>query len=239
MGRGRGKSDPSRGAGRHVDGPGDRGGLPGCADGGPWPPAPSAAARAGDSRTSRTRARGHTRDRSRRGDRTADRSSDEGAGPRRRRPPDDRRLDVVPKPWHNTNDRLGLSEGEAVTRGLVRALILSSYATRNSRGPATPGAMDAAVPVDANSRAHRDLQNRADRGFAQRPQPSSTPENKNLAKGCYKTADDRPTKTGRPRPGGWPNDQSRLRTPRRLRAATAHRPRRQWASLPGRATLLV
>ena len=60
-----------------------------------------------------------------------------------------------------------------------------------------------------------------------------------LAKGCYKTADDRPTKTGRPRPGGWPNDQSRLRTPRRLRAATAHRPRRQWASLPGRATLLV
>ena len=57
--------------------------------------------------------------------------------------------------------------------------------------------------------------------------------------GCYKTADDRPTKTGRPRPGGWPNDQSRLRTPRRLRAATAHRPRRQWASLPGRATLLV
>ena len=59
-----------------------------------------------------------------------------------------------------------------------------------------------------------------------------------LAKGCYKTADDRPTKTGRPRPGGWPNDQSRLRTPRRLRAATAHRPRRQWASLPGRATLI-
>ena len=28
-----------------------------------------------------------------------------------------------------------------------------------------------------------------------------------LAKGCYKTADDRPTKTGRPRPGGWPNDR--------------------------------
>ena len=40
--------------------------------------------------------------------------------------------------------------------------------------------MDAAVPVDANSRAHRDLQNRADRGFTQRPQPSSTRENKNL-----------------------------------------------------------
>ena len=57
---------------------------------------------------------------------------------------------------------------------------LSPYATRNSRGPATTGAMDAAVPVDANSRAHRDLQNRADRGFTQRPQPSSTRENKNL-----------------------------------------------------------
>ena len=49
-------------------------------------------------------------------------------------------------------------------------------------GPGHNGAMDAAVPVDANSRAHRNLQNRADRGFAQRPQPSSTRENNNLEK---------------------------------------------------------
>ena len=35
-------------------------------------------------------------------------------------------------------------------------------------------AMDAAVPVDATSRAHRDLENRTDRGFPQRPQPSSS-----------------------------------------------------------------
>ena len=35
-------------------------------------------------------------------------------------------------------------------------------------------ALDAAVPVDATSRAHRDLDNRTDRGFPQRPQPSSS-----------------------------------------------------------------
>ena len=35
-------------------------------------------------------------------------------------------------------------------------------------------AMDAAVPVDAKSRAHRDLENRTDRGFPQRPQPPSS-----------------------------------------------------------------
>ena len=47
------------------------------------------------------------------------------------------------------------------------------YATRTSRCPPATEAVDAATPVDANSRAHRSLQNRG-RGFAQRPQPSSS-----------------------------------------------------------------
>ena len=91
-------------------------GLPDCADGGPWPPAPSDAARVRDSRTSSTRARGHTPDKSRRGARTDDSASDGGAGPRGPRPQDDLRLDTASNPWHNRSDWLGRSEVEAVTR---------------------------------------------------------------------------------------------------------------------------
>ncbi len=68
-GRRRGKRDPSRGAGRdrRADGPGDRGALPDCADGGRWRPAPSGGAPKYDSVPSSRRGHGRTPDRSRRG----------------------------------------------------------------------------------------------------------------------------------------------------------------------------
>ena len=69
----------------------------------------------------------------------------------------------------------GGHEGPEVQSGPSSSLSLRYPITRAA---ATAGAMDAAVPVDANSRVHRDLQNRSDRGFAQRPQPSSSRERK-------------------------------------------------------------
>ena len=117
-GRRRGKSDPSRGAGRdrRADGPGDRGALPDCADGGRWRPAPSSGAPKYGSVPSSRRGHGRTPDRSRRGGGTSGRSSGGEAGPRCRSPRGDLRLDDEPKPWHNRSDWLGLSEVEAVTR---------------------------------------------------------------------------------------------------------------------------
>ena len=96
----RGKCDPSRGTGRDrcVDGPGDRGALPDCVDGGPWRPAPSGGGPGSGSAPRSRRGRGRTPDRSQRGGGTSGRSSDGGAGPRCRSPQGDLRLDAEPKP---------------------------------------------------------------------------------------------------------------------------------------------
>ena len=98
--RQRGKSDPSRDGARErcVDGPGDRGALPDCADGGPWRPAPIGGGPGSGTPPRSRRGRGRTPDRSQRGSGTSGRSSDEGAGPRCRSPKGDLRLDGEPKP---------------------------------------------------------------------------------------------------------------------------------------------
>ena len=98
--RQRGKSDPSRDGARDrcVDGPGDRGALPDCADGGPWRPAPIGGGPGSGTPPRSRRGRGRTPDRSQRGGGTSGRSSDEGAGPRCRSPKGDLRLDGEPRP---------------------------------------------------------------------------------------------------------------------------------------------
>ena len=113
-----GKRDPSRAAarGRPADGHDDRVGLPGSGGGGSWPPAPSGGGRSRGSEASSTRGRGRTPDRWRTGDGSGGRSSGGAAGPRRRSPRGDLRLDGEPEPWHNRTDWLGLSELETVAR---------------------------------------------------------------------------------------------------------------------------
>ena len=114
----RGKCDPSRGAGRgrRAAGRGGRDVLRDCADDERW-----RLERTGDDRPSGTatcsrRGRGHTPRRRRRDGCTGDSFSGGGAGPRRRSARGDLRLDNEPEPWHNSRDRLGLSELGAVTR---------------------------------------------------------------------------------------------------------------------------
>ena len=114
----RGKCDPSRGAGRgrRAAGRGGRDVLRDCADDERW-----RLERTGDDRPSGTAAcsrhgRGHTPRRGRRDGCTGDSFSGGGAGPRRRSARGDLRLDNEPEPWHNSRDRLGLSELGAVTR---------------------------------------------------------------------------------------------------------------------------
>ena len=114
----RGKCDPSRaaGRGRRAAGRGGRDVLPDCADDERW-----RLERTGDDRPSGTatcsrHGRGHTPRRWRKDGCTGDRFSGGGAGPRRRSAQGDLRLDNEPEPWHNSRDRLGLSELGAVTR---------------------------------------------------------------------------------------------------------------------------
>ena len=158
-GRRRGKRDPSRGTGRdrRVDGLGDRGALPDCADGGPGRPAPSAGGPGSGNAPRSRRGHGRTPDRSRRGGRTSGRSfggGGGGAGPRGRSPRGDFRLDGEPKPWHNSSDWLGLSEFEAVTR--VRRhpgphlVCVPPVRYPKDRVDTTAGAMDAAAGADAH-----------------------------------------------------------------------------------------
>ena len=118
MAGGQGKCDPSRGAGRgrRAAGRDGRDALPDCADGGSWRLEPT-----GDDRPSGTtacsrRGRGHTPRRRRRDGCSDDRLSVGGAGPRRRSARGGLRLDNEPEPWHNSSDRLDLSELGAVTR---------------------------------------------------------------------------------------------------------------------------
>ena len=165
MAGGRGKCDPSRGAGRgrRVDDRGGRAVLRDCADGGPWRLEPPADARPpGTARCSR-HGRGNTPRRSRRVGGSVDRSSGGGAVPRRRSARGGLRLDNGPEPWHNNRDRLGLSELGAVTRarsaqpGPHPASESALYATRTPCRPPAPGAVDAAAPHGRKERAHREL----------------------------------------------------------------------------------
>ncbi len=114
----RGKCDPSRGGGRgrHVDGRGGRDVLPDCADDGRWRPKRTGVDRPPGTAACSRHDRGHTPRRRQRDGCTDGRLSDGGAGSRRRSARGDLRLDNGPEPWHNSTDRLGLSELGAVTR---------------------------------------------------------------------------------------------------------------------------
>ena len=118
MAGGRGKCDPSRGGGRgrRVAGRGGQGALRGCADAGPRRLEPTGDGRLSGMSACSRHGRGHTPRRGRRDGCSDDRLSVGGAGPRRRSARDDLRLDNEPGPWHNSRDRLGLSELGAVTR---------------------------------------------------------------------------------------------------------------------------
>ena len=112
------KTDPSRGDGRGTRAAGrdGRDGPRDSADVGPWQPSTT-----GDDRPPGTAAcsrhgRDHTPRRWRRGGCSVGRSSGVAAGPRRRSARGTLRLDSERQPWHNSIDRLGLSELGAVTR---------------------------------------------------------------------------------------------------------------------------
>ena len=196
----RGKCDPSRGGGRgrRVDGRGGRDVLPDCADDGRWRPEQTGADRPTGTATCSRHDRGHTPRRRRRDGCTDGRLSGGGAGPRRRSARGDLRLDNGPEPWHNSSDRLGLSELGAVTRvrlGYNRALTprLSplSHATRTQRWRPAPGPWTPSLPMDAKSAPTGSLENRQERGFPQRPQPSLFPLHQDPRKnGC-------PSRSGR------------------------------------------
>ena len=172
----RGKTDPSRpaGRGRPADGRGDRGVLPDCADGGLWHAAPSAGGPGSGSVPCSRRGHGRTPHRSQRGGRTSGRSSGEGAGPRRRGPRATSDWTAQPKPWHNTTDWLGLSEGEAVTRVRrsspdphlrLRPIRTLSETPRQHHGRGYGRCRG----CGRTRRAHTRLQNHPEGGFAQAP----------------------------------------------------------------------
>ena len=172
----RGKTDPSRpaGRGRPADGRGDRGVLPDCADGGLWHAAPSAGGPGSGSVPCSRRGHGRTPHRSQRGGRTSGRSSGEGAGPRRRGPRATSDWTAQPKPWHNTTDWLGLSEGEAVTRVRrsspdphlrLRPIRTLSETPRQHHGRG----YGRCRRCGRTRRAHTRLQNHPEGGFAQAP----------------------------------------------------------------------
>ena len=115
---GQGKCDPSRGdeCGTRVAGRGGRDALRDCVDGGPWRLESTDGERPSGTAACSRHGRGHTPRRWRRVGCTDDRSSGGGAGPRRRSARGGLRLDTEPEPWHNSSDRLDLSELGAVTR---------------------------------------------------------------------------------------------------------------------------
>ena len=159
MAGGRGKCDPSRGAGRgrRVAGRGGRGALRDCADGGPGRPGPPGAGRPPGTAACSRHGRGHTPRRWRRVGCTDDRSSAGGAGPRRRSARGGLRLDNGPEPWQNSGDRPGLSELGAVTRvrsaqpGPLPTPESALYATRTPCRPPAPGPWTPPPPMDAKN----------------------------------------------------------------------------------------
>ena len=112
------KTDPSRGGGRgkRVAGRDGRDGPRDSADGGPWQPAATGDDRPPGSAACSRHGRDHTPRRWRRDGCSVGRSSGVAAGPRRRSARGKLRLDSQRQPWHNSSDRLGLSELGAVTR---------------------------------------------------------------------------------------------------------------------------
>ncbi len=118
MAGGRRNPDPSRGGGRgrRAGGRGGRGDLPGSADAEPGRPAPSGAGRAPGTAACSKHGRDHTPRRWQTGDCNVGRSSGGAGRPRRRSARGDLRLDNAFEPWHNSTDRLALSELGAVTR---------------------------------------------------------------------------------------------------------------------------
>ena len=197
----RGKCDPSHDAGRggRVAGRGGRGALRGCADGGRWrleppggdrPPGTAACSRPG---------RGNTPRRRRRVGGSVGRSSGGGAGPRRRSARGGLRLDNEPEPWHTTAGTgsvcrsSGRSRGSGGTTGPSPPTSESApYAIRtHCRSPA-PGLWTPPLPMDAKSAPTGSLENREERGFPQRPQPSFSSSSRST----------RETGTGAGRTGG-------------------------------------
>ena len=113
------KTDPSRGGGgrgKRVAGRDGRDGPRDSADGGPWQPAATGDDRPPGSAACSRHGRDHTPRRWRTGGCSVGRSSGVAAGPRRRSARGKLRLDSERQPWHNSSDRLGLSELGAVTR---------------------------------------------------------------------------------------------------------------------------
>ena len=165
MGGGRRNPDPSRGGGRdtRAGGHGGRAALRGSADAALGRPAPSGGGRALGTTACSRPGRGHTPRRWRTGGCSVGTSSGAAGCPRRRSAQGGLRLDIEPESWHNSTGRLALSEHGAVTRVRwpYRALTppLSPLSTLRERVAAPPAteAVDAATPVDANSRAHRSL----------------------------------------------------------------------------------
>ena len=177
----RGKRDPSRGARRGGRAAGRDGGdaLRDCVDGGPWPLEPAGDELPSDTMACSRHGRGRTARRRRRVGCTDDTLSGGGAGRRRRSARGDLRLDNEPEPWHNSRDRLALSELGAVTRapwaipGPQPMSESALYATRTQRRRPAPGPWTPTLPMDAKSAPS--LANREDRGFPQRPPPSRFP----------------------------------------------------------------
>ena len=112
------KTDPSRGGGRdrRVAGRDGRDDPRDFAGGEPWRPAPTGDDRPPGSAACSRHGRDHTRRRWRTGGCSVGRSSGVAADPRRRSARGKLRLDSERQPWHNSSDRLGLSELGAVTR---------------------------------------------------------------------------------------------------------------------------
>ena len=168
------------GAGRRVAGRGGRGALRDCADGGRWRLGPPGGERPSGTAACSRHGRGHTPRRWRRVGGSVDRSSGGGAGPRRRSARGDLRLDNEPEPWHNSRDRLGLSELGAVTRvrwaqpGPHPTSESALYAIRTPCRSPAPGPWTPSLPMDAKSAPTGSSENREERGFPQRPQPSSS-----------------------------------------------------------------
>ena len=158
----RGKCDPSRARDTRVDDLDDRGGLPDSGGAVDARLPLSAGAQPRDTPASSRRDRDHRPHRSRRSGDKAGRFSGEGACPRRRSSGGPLQLDVQPKPWHNRQDGLGVSEPEAVTR-----------ARRISPGPHPQSAQTTSSTLhQTNGQEGVDgVENRTDRGFPHRPQP--------------------------------------------------------------------
>ena len=136
-------SSPCGGRGRRVDGRGGRDVLPDCADDGRWRPEQTGADRPTGTAACSRHDRGHTPRRRRRDGCIDGRLSGGGAGPRRRSARGDLRLDNGPEPWHNSSDRLGLSDQVDECQEFVSFRRPLTRATE--RGPFRPFGLGAAL----------------------------------------------------------------------------------------------